>query len=217
MSTAHPPRSPGAARILTVSGSPRTQSRSAKLLDHVAGEVELHGHEVDSLRILDLPADALLAGRVDDLAISDSAARLEAADAVVIATPVYKAAYTGLLKAWLDLLPQFALAGKAVLPLATGGSLAHALALDYALRPVLQAMGARHVVQGFLVVDRFIESDLDGVTTINGEALPGLVEVVDGFLQAVGQGAVGQGAVGQGAVGQGAVGQGAGAEALLTR
>ena len=174
------------ARILTVSGSPRTVSRSAKLLEHVAAEVELAGHEVDSLRVLDLPADALLSANTDDPAIRDSALRLLSADAVVIATPVFKAAYSGLLKAWLDLLPQFALAEKVVLPLATGGSLAHALALDYALRPVLQSMGARHVVQGFLVVDRYIESDGDGVTTISGDALPGLSEVVDGFVRAVG-------------------------------
>ena len=72
-----------------------------------------------------------------------------------------------------------------MLPLATGGSLAHALALDYALRPVLQAMGARHVVQGFLVVDRHIGSDGDGVTTISGDALPGLSEVVEGFVRAI--------------------------------
>jgi FMN reductase len=173
------------ARILTVSGSPRIPSRSAKLLDHVALEAEAAGHEVDQLRLIDLPADALLAAHLDDPDIADSLRRLAAADAVAIATPVYKASYTGLLKTWLDLLPQFALAHKVVLPLATGGSLAHALALDYALRPVIQSMAARHVVQGYLVVDRFIESDVDGVTTIAGEALPGLTEVVDGFLAAL--------------------------------
>jgi hypothetical protein len=36
-------------------------------------------------------------------------------------------------------------------------------------------------------VDRYIESDGDGVTTISGEALPGLSQVVDGFLRALGQ------------------------------
>ena len=169
------------SRILTVSGSPKVVSRSARLLSHVAGAVEEDGHEIRDLRVLDLPADALLAGNTEDPEIADSIAQLAWADGVVIATPVYKAAYTGLLKAWLDLLPQFALAGKVVLPLATGGSLAHALALDYALRPVLQSMGARHVVQGFLVVDSFIEADRDGVTTISGEALPGLTAVIDGF------------------------------------
>ena len=173
------------SRILTVSGSPRVVSRSAKLLEHVAAEVEVFGHEVTDLRILDLPADALLAGNTKDPEIAASLDALALADGVLIATPVYKAAYTGLLKAWLDLLPQFALATKVVLPLATGGSLAHALALDYALRPVLQAMGARHVVQGYLVVDAFIESDRDGVTTISGEALPGLTSVIKGFTRAL--------------------------------
>jgi hypothetical protein len=52
-------------------------------------------------------------------------------------------------------------------------------------------MGARHVVQGFLVVDRFIESDgPDGVTTITGDALPGLRDVVEGFQRALAHDAV---------------------------
>jgi FMN reductase len=179
------------SRILTVSGSPRRHSRSAKLLDHVAAELAVAGHHLEHLRVLDLPAEALLSADTMHPQIMRAGQRLDRADGVVIATPVYKAAYTGLLKAWLDLLPQSALENKTVLPLATGGSLAHALALDYALRPVLQAMGARHVVQGYLVIDRFIETDgPDGVTTVTGEALPGLREVVDGFRRALAYDAV---------------------------
>lgn len=44
---------------------------------------------------------------------------MQHARGVILATPVYKAAYTGLLKAFLDLLPQDGLAGKIVLPIAT--------------------------------------------------------------------------------------------------
>ena len=52
-------------------------------------------------------------------------------------------------------------------------------------------MAARHVVQGFLVVDQYIESSgPDGVTTITGDALPGLHEVIDGFRSALAQDAV---------------------------
>ena len=61
---------------------------------------------------------------------------------MVVSTPVYKAAYSGVLKVFLDLLPQFGLAGKVVLPLVTGGTASHVLAIDYALRPVLLALGA---------------------------------------------------------------------------
>ncbi len=78
---------------------------------------------------------------------------VEQADAVVIATPVYKAAYSGILKAFLDVLPQDGLAGKLVLPLATGGSQSHMLALDYALRPVLSALSARHVLPSIYATD----------------------------------------------------------------
>ena len=75
------------------------------------------------------------------------------ADGVIVATPIYKASYTGVIKALLDVLPQHGLRGKAVLPLATGGTLAHLLAVDYALRPVLAALGARHVVSGTFLLD----------------------------------------------------------------
>lgn len=173
------------SRILMVSGSPRQRSRSAKLIGHVGSELAVEGHSLQHLRVLDLPAEKLMLGVTTDPQLLRATEMLADADGVVIATPVYKAAYSGLLKTWLDQLPQLALEGKTVLPLATGGSMAHALALDYALRPVLQSMGARHVVQGYLVVDRSIESDADGITTISGDALPGLGGVIDGFLQAL--------------------------------
>ena len=72
---------------------------------------------------------------------------------VVVATPVYKAAYTGILKSFLDLLPQRALADKIVFPIATAGSPAHLLALDYALKPILGALGAQHVLNGLYIQD----------------------------------------------------------------
>jgi FMN reductase len=173
------------SRILTVSGSPSVVSRSAKLLDHVSRSLVRSGHDVTHLNLRDLPAEALLHARFDDPEILEAARQLDLADGVVVATPVYKAAYTGLLKAWLDLLPQYALTDKTVLPLATGGSVAHALALDYGLRPVLSSMGARHIVQGFLVVDRYLETSPAGVLTIDAEVQPGLNAVVDGFLSAL--------------------------------
>lgn len=71
----------------------------------------------------------------------------------MVATLVYKAAYSGLLNVFLDLLPQTALKHKTVLPLATGGSLHHMLALDYALGPVLQSLSAQHILPGVYATD----------------------------------------------------------------
>ncbi|MDQ0896682.1 NAD(P)H-dependent oxidoreductase [Paenibacillus sp. V4I7] len=62
-----------------------------------------------------------------------------------------EASYTGVLKAFLDLLPQKGLECKVVLPLAVGGTISHLLAIDYALKPVLSALGARNILQGVYV------------------------------------------------------------------
>jgi FMN reductase len=93
---------------------------------------------------------------------------------------VYKAAYTGLLKSFLDLLPQYALAGKTVLPLVTGGTPAHVLAIDYALCPVLASMGA-HVGQGYFLLDQLIGEGAGGDTRIAPGAERPLLGILDAF------------------------------------
>lgn len=132
--------------ILLMGGSPAAVSSTGRLLDHVGDKLTQLGHRASKVQVRELPAHALLAADSSDLAIKRAIAAVADADAIVIATPIYKASYTGLLKAFLDLLPQDGLAGKAVLPLATGGSQSHMLALDYALRPVLHALDAHHVL-----------------------------------------------------------------------
>ena len=106
------------------------------------------------LQLNQLDPAALLLAQFDHAEIRAITDRVAQADAVVVATPVYKAAYSGLLKVFLDVLPQTALKGKLVLPLATGGSPHHMLALDYALRPVLQSLGARHILPGIYATDQ---------------------------------------------------------------
>jgi len=145
--------------ILTLSGSPSATSRSHRILQHIAAELRARGERVDSLAVRDLPAAALCAADVKDAAIASAVGRVAEARALIVATPVYKAAYSGLLKTFLDLLPQDGLAGKVILPLATGGSLAHTLALDYALKPVLSALGARQLLASIYVVDSQVKVD----------------------------------------------------------
>lgn len=61
---------------------------------------------------------------------------IEGADALVVATPVYKGAYPGLFKHLIDLVEPQALAGKPVLIAATGGGHRHALVVEHQLRPL---------------------------------------------------------------------------------
>ena len=57
------------------------------------------------------------------------------------------------------------------LPLATGGSQSHMLALDYALRPVLSALGARHVLASIYATDAQVQwSEQDGLSIEPGIA-----------------------------------------------
>jgi FMN reductase len=132
--------------VLLIGGSPSPQSGTTRLLHHIGERLASHGHQCARLQVRDLPPQALLHADCADPAIVRALAQVAAADAVIVATPIYKASYTGVLKAFLDLLPQDGLRGKLVLPLATGGSQSHLLALDYALRPVLASLDARFIL-----------------------------------------------------------------------
>jgi FMN reductase len=145
------------ATILIISGSPSPGSRTLLLAKEVGRRLTDEGFSVDLINVRELPAEDLLYARVDNPAIKDAMARVEAAQAVVVATPIYKAAYAGALKVFLDLLPQFGLMGKTVLPIASGGTIAHVLAIDYALRPVLASLAARHIVNGYFFLDKQLE------------------------------------------------------------
>ena len=141
-------------RLLLIAGSPSASSRSTALLDAVAARLAPRDWLIDRIAIRELDAPALLQGDVAHPSVCQAVQRVADADAIVIATPVYKAAYSGALKVFLDLLPQTALRGKVALPLATGGSPHHMLALDYALRPVLQSLGARNILPGIYATDQ---------------------------------------------------------------
>ncbi|HSA51884.1 MAG TPA: NADPH-dependent FMN reductase [Yinghuangia sp.] len=168
--------------VLTVWGSPSAVSRTGIVAAHMSDRLEAAGHQVDRLAVRDLPAQALLHADFADPAIRAALDRVEKADALVVASPVYKAAYSGILKAFLDVLPQFALRGKAVLPVLTGGTPAHVLALDYALRPVLTSLGATHVSQGWFVHDQYIHpADGDGPDRVDPQGTAFLDELVDAF------------------------------------
>lgn len=179
------PKGPVMATVLSISGSPSATSRTARLLRHLDARLEAQGHDVIALDVRTLPAEALLGADFAHPAIVEATELLARADGVVVATPVYKAAYSGLLKALLDLLPQYGLDGKTVLPLATGGTTAHVLALDYALRPVLNSMGADHIVQGWFTLDKDITVAPDGTVGVAPGSAEALSRVVDQFSGAL--------------------------------
>ncbi|QCP54521.1 NADPH-dependent FMN reductase [Trinickia violacea] len=170
--------------VVTVLGSASSHSRSANLLERV--ELPLAQRSIESVRveIRKLAPDALLGGDVAHPQIAEAIAAIESADGVVVATPLYKASYSGLLKVFLDLLPRDALRCKPVLPLATGGSLAHLLAVDYALNPVLASLGAEHIIGGVFATEADMRQ-LAGTFELSPSVATRLSEAVDGLAQII--------------------------------
>lgn len=164
--------------ILLVAGSPSERSRSAALLDAVRQRLRGHAPEVERLQLRELSPQALLLADAAHRSVAAAVDQVARARAVVVATPVYKAAYSGVLKVFLDLLPQNALKGKVVLPLATGGSPHHMLALDYALRPVLQSLGALHILPGVYATDAQVTLTPEGASHLAPEIADRLDEAV---------------------------------------
>ena len=65
-----------------------------------------------------------------------SSQRIEGADLLIVASPVYRASFTGLFKHLFDFVGQYALVDKPVLMAATGGSDRHALIIEHQFRPL---------------------------------------------------------------------------------
>lgn len=165
--------------ILLIAGSPSERSRSAALLEAVGQRLSGRGLDVERLRIRDLSPQALLLADVAHRSVSQAIDQVDRARAIVVGTPVYKAAYSGFLKVFLDLLPQSALKGKLVLPLATGGSPHHMLALDYALRPVLQSLGAKSILPGIYATDAQVTLTPEGTYHVQADIAARLDDAVN--------------------------------------
>lgn len=174
------------ANILAIAGSPSHPSRTYSLVEYTTNLLQQQGYNINIISVRDLPAEDLVFGRYDSPNLEQPKALLEKANGVIIATPIYKAAYTGLLKSFLDLLPQKALLGKIVLPIATGGTIAHLLAIDYALKPLLTELGARHILGGVYAVDKQIQRQQDGSIQLDEEIEQRLQHSLDDFVKAVG-------------------------------
>lgn len=135
-------------RAVSLSASPDgPRSRSRQLLEIARAHLAAWGVEARTLDLATFDAEALL-GRARDPDVDAALAAVADADLLLVATPVYRATYSGLLKVFFDLLPTAALADTVALPIAAGGSPGHQLAIDHGLRPLLASLGALIVPTG---------------------------------------------------------------------
>jgi FMN reductase len=126
-------------RIVAFSGNTQRPSKTRALVEAIAAAAS-DRLEVDVRRFDIVDAGPGLGSAWSRDALSLPARRvieaIESADALIVGTPVYKGAYTGLFKHLFDLVEPEALANKPVILAAMGGGSRHALVVEHSLRPL---------------------------------------------------------------------------------
>jgi FMN reductase len=142
--------------VLAIVGNPRPESRTHGLARTLAAELagSLPGAVTDEVDLAPFGPRVL---DPSDRGVDDAVERVLAADVVVLASPTYKATYSGLLKAFLDRLGTGALAGAPAVPVLLGGAPNHQLAIDVHFTPLLLELGASVPARGLFV----LESEVD--------------------------------------------------------
>jgi FMN reductase len=144
-------------RSVVVVGNPKPQSRTRAAAELVV--VKLTGHAPDHvIEVADLGPGLLGWG---DPQVAEAKEIVKSADLLVVASPTYKATYTGLLKLFLDQFGAGELEQALVFPLMLGGSPAHSLAPELTLRPVLVEIGASVPAPSLYLLDSDYETSPD--------------------------------------------------------
>jgi FMN reductase len=136
-------------RVGVIVGNPKPRSRTYEAALLVAEQVtgEAPGLVID---LADL-GPALLDWK--DEHVADLVKQAGEVDVLVVASPTYKATYTGLLKLFLDRFSTESLAGVVAIPLMLGGSPAHTLAPEVSLKPLLFEIGATVPTRAVYLLD----------------------------------------------------------------
>jgi FMN reductase len=156
--------------VTGISGSVRRPSRTSALVSDLMAAVDRRlgpdadtgrlEHRLTSIEMVDaapLIFSSLTRAQAST-AVGAIIRSVETADALIVATPVYRASYTGALEHLFDLVSHEALIGKPVILAATGGSHLHGLVTDHQLRPLLSFFGALTVPTTIYAT----EADFDG-------------------------------------------------------
>ena len=141
-------------QIAVVTGNPKPASRThgvaLALADLLTAELS---RQPQAHLVIDLAEHASSLFDWSDAELSRLTADVAVADIAIFASPTYKGAYTGMLKAFLDRYGSDGLAGTVAVPVMTGGWPGHLLAVEVHLRPVLVELGATVPARGLYVTE----------------------------------------------------------------
>lgn len=145
--------------LVSVAGSPSAQSRSSRLLAALGERLQQAGVTVHAYSIDSFDAGAVFHARVDHPSVAGFVDRVGAAGGLLLSTPVYKASYTGALKAIVDLLPYDALLGKLGFGIATARSKPHLDATAAAFSELWGFFRVSHSIPALTLLDEEIFAD----------------------------------------------------------
>ncbi|HUO47637.1 MAG TPA: NAD(P)H-dependent oxidoreductase [Acidimicrobiales bacterium] len=123
--------------VVLVVGNPKLHSRTRQAAELVARRLTGEA-PADCVELAELGPALLTWG---DPAVEAAKQRVLGASLAIVASPTFKATYTGLLKCFLDQFDAGAMAGTPAVALMVGGSERHALAGEHMLKPVLTEIG----------------------------------------------------------------------------
>ena len=144
-------------QAVIINGNHKKASRLTGIHQYVEDYLEEAGVSSTSIFVHELPAEDLITANFASEEIAQANKKVADAEIVFILTPIFKASYTGILKTYLDLIPQKGLENKKIVPIAIGGSIGHLLAVEYALKPVLSVLGATEILNTVFVLDQQVE------------------------------------------------------------
>ncbi len=143
-------------RAVAISGSPRAPSKSKTLAELVLAALARSGCTTQMIDVAELPAEALVA-RASAPEVDAAIEAVGAARIVVAASPTYRASYTGVMKAFFDLMPPAHLAGKICVPVQTGASPAHFLTIEYGMRPLFASLEGAAIAGVYATDEQFVD------------------------------------------------------------
>lgn len=178
--------------IVAVSGSLHSPSKTTvlarEILEGFARELhagsgpnlEIETHLIELSEVGREFAGAL---RRDELSHAAEAAvrRIESATLLIVASPVYRASFTGLFKHVFDFVGQYSLIDTPVLLAATGGSDRHALIIEHQFRPLFSFFQAITLPIGVYASDNdFVDYRIESAALVDriGQAVSRGVPVV---------------------------------------
>lgn len=135
--------------VTVVVGNPRPASRTLAAAVEVATRIS--GTAPGTVIDLATLGPAILDR--SDPALVQAVLAVRSSRLVVVASPTYKATYTGLLKLFLEQFGAGELTGITAIPVLLGGDLRHSLAVEVHLKPVLNEIGLSTPTAGLWVVD----------------------------------------------------------------